>query len=150
MATVTCRIAVRPSQVFAVLGDGWYYSHWVVGTSHVRAVDPSWPAVGSRIYHATGGWPLVIRDETVVEQMERDRLLVLTARGRPVGEARVVLTLTAEGNGTHVSLQETPTAGPGRWLHNPLTEAVLRRRNVETLARLTALAERRTRPDSPS
>ena len=43
-------------------------------------------------------------------------------------------------------MRETPTAGPGRWLHNPITEALLTRRNTEALARLAAVAEQRTTP----
>lgn len=100
MATVDCYIAATPSQVFAVLSDGWYYSDWVVGTSHVRAVDEHWSTVGSRIHHAAGVWPLAMHDETVVDQVDPERLLVLTARGRPLGQARVVITLTAERSGT--------------------------------------------------
>ncbi len=146
MATVNCYIAAPPSQVFAALCDGWYYSGWVVGTSHVRAVDADWPAVGSRIHHAAGVWPLVTRDETLVEEVDLDHRLVLTARGRPLGEARVVITLAGESPGTRLTMEETPTAGPGQWLHNPATEALLIRRNTESLARLTALAERRTQP----
>ncbi len=146
MATVDCFIAATPPRVFAVLSDGWYYSDWVVGTSHVRAVDEQWPAVGSRIHHAAGVWPLVMRDVTTVEQVEPERSLVLTARGRPLGEARVVITLAAERDGTRLTMEETPTAGPGRWLHNPASEALLIRRNAESLTRLSALAERRTIP----
>lgn len=145
MATVTCHIAATPSEVFGVLADGWYYSDWVVGTSHVRAVETHWPAVGSRLHHAAGVWPLITRDETAVEQLEPGRL-VLTARGRPFGEARVVLNLAPDNGGTRITMHETPTAGPGRWLHNPITEALLTRRNTESLARLAALAERRTHP----
>ncbi len=132
--------------VYAVLADGWTYSNWVVGTSHMRAVEAAWPAVDSRLFHAAGVWPLVTRDETVVEAMEPDRKLVLTARGRPFGEARVVIELADEGAGCLVRMHETPVAGPGRWLHNPVSEAVLVRRNQESLARLAAIAERRTAP----
>lgn len=32
-----------------------------------------------------------MHDETVVEHLDPDRQLMLTARGRPLGEARVVL-----------------------------------------------------------
>jgi hypothetical protein len=72
---------------------------------------------------------------------------VLTAKGRPFGEARVVIELEASGETTRITMTETPTAGPGKWIHNPLTEALLVRRNVEALARLAALAERRTQPE---
>jgi hypothetical protein len=129
-----------------VLANGWYYSNWVVGTSHMRAVEHDWPAVGSRLFHASGVWPIVIRDETQVEEMVPGERLVMIARGRPIGEARVDITLAAEGNETVVTMTETAIGGPGRWAHNPLNEAILVRRNVETLARLTALVERRAEP----
>jgi uncharacterized protein YndB with AHSA1/START domain len=146
MAVVECRIAASPHAVFEVLANGWYYSNWVVGTSHMRAVDAAWPAPGSKLFHASGVWPLVVRDETVVESTQPDRQLVLTAKAWPTGEARIEIDLTAEGDGTLVRLAETPSAGPGKWLHNPAAEAVLRRRNVESLARLTAIVERHVKP----
>ena len=70
----------------------------------------------------------------------------MTARVRPFGEARIEITLTAEGDGTRVTLTETPISGPGRWLHNRAADAILGRRNVECLARLAAMSERRTTP----
>jgi uncharacterized protein YndB with AHSA1/START domain len=148
VATVNTLIAVPPGQVFSVLADGWTYSNWVVGTSHMRAVDAAWPAAGAKLHHASGVWPLALRDETVVDRVEPDRTLELTVRGRPFGEAKVVITLTAEDDGTRVSMYEAPTKGPGKWLHNPAAEALLLRRNIEALARLSAIAERRTRPPS--
>ncbi len=54
MATVSRVVAVTTADLFAVLSDGWTYSGWVVGTSHIRAVDAAWPAVGARIHHASG------------------------------------------------------------------------------------------------
>jgi hypothetical protein len=89
---------------------------------------------------------MATRDETVVDAMEPDRRLELTAKGWPVGEAKVVIELEDDGPGTKVIMRETPSAGPGQWLHNPLSEALLVRRNTETLARLAALVERRTEP----
>ena len=148
MAEVSSHIGVPPSRVFAVLANGWLYSGWVVGTSHMRAVEPDWPQAGSRLFHATGAWPAVVRDETQVEIMVPDRRLVLVARGGPMGEARVDISLTPEGAGTRVTLAETPIAGFGKWVHNALNEQILRRRNVETLARLAVLAEEPTFPPS--
>jgi len=147
VATNSAHIAASRQRVFAVLADGWAYSNWVVGTSHMRAVDPHWPAAGSRLFHASGVWPLMTRDETVVESVEPERELVLTARGRPFGEARVVIELEDEPGGCRVTMHEAPIAGPARWLHNPLSEAVLARRNTETLARLATVAQARTTPD---
>lgn len=146
MATNTISINASRHDVFEVLADGWLYSNWVVGTSHMRAVQPNWPAAGSHLFHAAGAWPLVTRDETVVDEMEPDTRLVLTAKGRPFGEARVVLELADDGGRCQVTMHETPIAGPGKWLHNPVSEAVLARRNTESLARLAAIVERRTVP----
>jgi hypothetical protein len=146
MATNSTHMNAAPDDVFAVLADGWAYSNWVVGTSHMRAVEPEWPAVGSRLFHAVGAWPAVARDETQVEYVEKGRRLILIARGRPLGEAKVSIELAPEGDGCRVTMHETPIAGPGRWLHNPASEALLARRNVESLARLTAIAERRQHP----
>ena len=49
-------IATR-QQVWDVVADGWTYSQWVVGNSRMRAVEPDWPAVGSKIHHTIGIWP---------------------------------------------------------------------------------------------
>ena len=146
MATVKTHINVAPADVFAVLANGWYYSGWVVGTSHMQAVEETWPAVGSRLFHASGVWPVVLADETRVDEVTLDERLVMTARGRPFGEARVEINLAAEGDGTDVTFSETPLSGPGRWLHNRAADAVLHRRNVESLARLAAMAEQLTAP----
>lgn len=146
MATNTARINATRQQVFAVLSDGWLYSNWVVGTSHMRAVESAWPATGSRLFHASGAWPLVARDETEVMACEPDVRLALRARGRPFGEADIEVELSDDGDGCTVVMHETPCAGPGKWLHNPASEAVLLRRNAEALARLGAITERRTAP----
>jgi len=146
MAAVTRRILASPETVYAVLADGWCYSNWVVGTSHMRAVEPDWPAAGARLHHCSGIWPLATRDETVVEESEPNRRLVLLAKGGILGSARVVLELQPDDDGTIVSMVEEPVAGPAKWLHNPAFDLILARRNVETLARLAALSERHTEP----
>ena len=146
MARVECEIAAPPSRVFEVLADGWVYSGWVVGTSHMRAVEAGWPAVGSRLHHASGAWPAVVRDHTIVEAMEPDRRLVMTARGKAMGAARIDIVLNETAGGTKVTMDETPVDGPGRWLNNPVAERLLYRRNIESLARLRVLAERPAQP----
>lgn len=150
VTTVEIVIAADPPHVFGVLSDGWYYSDWVTGTSHIRAVDAEWPAIGSRIHHASGIWPLVLHDETRVDAITPDQRLVLLAEGKALGTARVVIELEPVPGpvaSTKVTMSETPVSGPGRWVHNPALAAVLRRRNAESLTRLRALAERRTAPD---
>jgi uncharacterized protein YndB with AHSA1/START domain len=147
MATVTTHIGVAPTEVYAVLANGWYYSGWVVGTSHMQAVEEAWPAVGSRLFHASGAWPAALNDETRIDEVTPNERIVMTARARPFGEARVELTLKAEGEGTKVTLTETPIKGPASWLHNRIADTILHRRNVECLARLAAMSEKRTAPD---
>ena len=80
-------------QVWDVVADGWTYSQWVVGNSRMRAVEPDWPAVGSKIHHTIGIWPATINDETVVESCTPLEELVLLARTRPFGDARITLRL---------------------------------------------------------
>lgn len=146
MATVEKHIDTDPATVWAILADGWTYSNWVVGATHMRAVDARWPQVDSVLHHQQGSWPLTLDDEAVVAESEPSRRLVLTARGRPLGQARIEMTLHPVGSGTRVVMTETPISGPGKWLHNRLLEALLVRRNREALARLAAMAERRTSP----
>ena len=70
-------------------------------------------------------------------------MLVLRARSWPVGEAQVTLRLTAAGAGTEVVIEEDAASGPGRLVPKPLRDVPLSWRNVETLRRLSYLAERR-------
>src|ERR1700712_506777 len=106
MATVSNRIPASPHRVFAVLADGWSYSGWVVGTSHMRAMDATWPEVGSKLHHSSGAWPAVVNDETEVEAMTPDKSLVLLAKARPFGLARISLQLQPDGDGTTVTMHE--------------------------------------------
>ena len=145
MSTVTRRIEASPARVWTVLGDGWLYSGWVVDASHIRAVDLSWPAAGARLHHSVGGWPFLVSDSTRVTESRDEELLVLQARAWPFGEAEVRVELTAEtgtgGDRCLVRMSETPTNGPGRWLHNPLQDRLLDARNRESLDRLADMAE---------
>lgn len=72
-------------QVWQVVADGWTYSQWVVvGNSRMRAVEPNWPALGTKIHHTIGVWPATIDDETVVEACKPLEELVLLAKGMAV------------------------------------------------------------------
>jgi hypothetical protein len=146
MATVSTLMKVEPTRVFEVLADGWQYTAWVVGASHVRAVEQSWPSVGARIHHSFGVWPLVLRDDTTVEVCEPSSRLVLLANGRPLGRARVELRLMKEPSGTRVTMEETVVDGPGQAVPKPVMDRLLVPRNRESLARLAALAELPTSP----
>lgn len=146
MATATTHVNADPETVWRVLSDGWTYAQWVVGTSHVRAVDAGWPQTGSRLHHAVGVWPFVVRDHTEVMESEPNRHLALSARGWPFGEADVDFRLEPDESGTTISLTEHGKSGAGLLLNNPLGEMLVERRNVETLARLSALVHRQTDP----
>jgi hypothetical protein len=111
----------------------------------MRAVDDSWPRVGSRLHHSFGVWPALLNDETVVEEYEPPRRCVLRPKGWPVGESRVILDVKRRAGGTVVRMEEFPVAGPGRLIPGPLLDIGLHWRNSETLRRLAYLAEGRAR-----
>ncbi len=145
MATVARTVDASPEKVFEVLSDGWLYGLWVVGASQIRDVDAAWPAVGSCIHHSIGVWPLVLSDETEVVEIDRPRRLVLSTKARPLGVAKVTIDVQLAGDRTAITMDEVPTAGPGRWVHNRLNDAVLHTRNVESLDRLASVVENRGR-----
>ena len=135
--------AVTPAQVFAVLRDGKSYGHWVVGTRTIRDVDPGWPAEGTRLHYTVGYRPLRKDGITTSRSSEPDRRLALEAHAWPAGTASIVLTMEPAEGGTLVSIDEKPLRGPGRALHNPAFDALIKVRNVETLRRLEQQARRR-------
>jgi len=140
------RVVAAPSEaVWAVLADGWLYANWVVGASRVRQVDTDWPAPGSCIHHSFGAWPAVVDDTTEVLDSTTEQSLELSARGWPLGEARVRLGLQSDGPHTEVTLVEDVVAGPGRLFPKPLRQLAIAPRNTETLQRLALLAEGRYR-----
>jgi Polyketide cyclase / dehydrase and lipid transport len=130
-------------QIFAVLGDGWIYPVWVVGASRMRDVEDGWPAPGTKLHHSFGVWPLVIDDTTEVLELEPNRRLVLEARGWPVGEARVDITVQPDGDGSLVAIEEDVTDGPARLIPQPIRLPAIEVRNREALRRLAYLAEGR-------
>jgi hypothetical protein len=140
--TVSKDIRASRQQVWDVIADGWTYSQWVVGNSRIRAVDPNWPAAGSSIRHSIGVWPLVIDDETVVEESVPLEELVLHAKSGPFGGARVILRLSDIPDGCRVVMEEYPVSGPAAILPNRLSDIAAWPRNRETLWRLGAIAQR--------
>ncbi len=145
MSTTTRTVSATHEQVWEVLADGWLYPLFVVGASRMRDVDESWPAVGARLHHSVGTWPLLIDDTTEVLEVEEGRRLLLKARGWPAGEAHVDISLRPDGDATLVTMEEDATAGPGVLVPKPLRDAQLHWRNVEALRRLAFLVEGRTR-----
>lgn len=146
--TVTREIAASPQRVWDVIADGWTYSQWVVGNSRMRAVDPNWPAPGTTIHHSVGVWPILLNDETVVEEAVPPERLVLHAKGRPFGGARIVLRLSETPTGCRVAMEEYPITGIGKLIPERLGDLAAWPRNNETLRRLAFLAERRDDSDA--
>ena len=143
---VSRSVAAPAEAVWAVLSDGWQYATWVVGASRVRSVDPDWPQPGSRLHHSVGMWPALISDSTSAQEAEEPRHLVLTARGWPLGEARVELDVVPDGPATcTVSIAEDASSGPGRLVPLPIRQLLILPRNREALRRLALLAEGRYR-----
>jgi uncharacterized protein YndB with AHSA1/START domain len=147
MDSITRTVDATPEDVFAVLADGWSYAGWVVGNTHIRNVDATWPAVGSCIHHSIGAWPLLIEDTTKVLEIERPHRLVLEARVRPIGVARVTFTVAPRGDRTAVTMTEKTVSGPAKVLDNVVTDALLHARNAESLNRLFDIAVHRRAAD---
>jgi hypothetical protein len=145
MAMVSGHLSAPVESVWEELADGWGYSAWVVGTIKIRAVDPGWPQVGSKLHHAIGAWPVMLEDETEVSTFDDHRRLVLRARGWPFGEAEVDVRVRPDGAGSWVEMREEPVSGPGVWVHNRALDKVGEWRLQEMLTRFTQLVEGRRR-----
>ena len=143
MAINTREIKTVPDRVWDVLSDGWLYPTWVVGATRMRDVERHWPEVGAKLHHSAGVWPAVVNDNTEVLECEPGRYLRLRARGWPLGEAEVAITLTASGPNTLVKIEETAVSGPGAMIPGPVEDVLIRWRNSETLKRLAFIAENR-------
>lgn len=143
MARNVATFPVPIQQVFAVLADPKTYAYWVVGADSIRDADASWPAVGAKLHHRVGVGPFKLNDNTEVLEVTKPVRLVLQARARPLGTARVILELIDLGDGTQVTMIEGPGDRVSRLLHNPIADYLLRRRNDEALRRLGKLAGER-------
>jgi uncharacterized protein YndB with AHSA1/START domain len=141
VATTHLQINVSPERIFAVLADPVAYADWVVGSDTIRDADPNWPAVGSRFYHRVGVGPLKVNDHTEVVDLDPLKKLVLHARARPVGTARVTMIATPSQGGTCVTMREESGDALSRLGINPLTDWLVHLRNRESLRRLKRIAE---------
>lgn len=146
MAITTLTVDVEPQRIFSVLSDPWRFADWVVGAKRIRAVDATWPEPGSRFHHRFGVGPFTIDDSTVLEELVPDRRIVLRARARPTGVARVTIDLVRVGGGTEIHMEEHPISGFAKRVDNPLLEALVVARNQRSLRRLAQLAERTGSP----
>ena len=143
MSVNSRQVKATPEQVWNVLSDGWLYPLFVVGASRMREVDDHWPAVGARLHHSVGAWPLLLDDTTEVLDVAPGARLKLRARAWPTGAAEVTLKLQASGAETEVVIEENVVSGPGALMPTLVEDPMLAWRNVETLRRLALLVEGR-------
>lgn len=143
MSINTRRIAATPEQTWEVLADGWLYPLWVVGATRMRDVDDTWPAVGARLHHSVGTWPLMLDDTTEVLEVQPGSMLRLRARTWPAGSAEVVIRLSPAGAETDVSIEEDVAHGPARLVPSVVRNVGLKFRNDEALQRLAYVVENR-------
>lgn len=140
MSTVSQLFKAPSADVWRVIADGWLYSGWVVGASRIRDVDAEWPQVGANLHHSVGAWPLVLDDSSRVTAVEPGRSLELVARGWPMGEAKVEITLEDRGAQCLVTIAEDAIHGPGKLMPKALRVPLISARNRETLRRLELMA----------
>ena len=140
MSTVSKTFLTPPADVWKVIADGWLYSGWVVGASRIRDVDALWPATDAVLHHSVGAWPLLINDKTLVTASVPEKSIELIARGWPLGEAKVVITLEPDGAGCKVTIAEDAIKGPGVMIPKFIRDPLISVRNKETLNRLELMA----------
>jgi len=136
-------IDAPPESVFAVLDDPCAYPRWVVGTRRIRDVDEAWPAEGARFFHAVGVPEAELHDWSRIRRREPPHHLVLDARFRPTGTARVEIDVDRVGTRSRVEMRETPEQGPVRRVPGALLGPLLWVRNWISLQRLRHEVERR-------
>lgn len=140
MVTVSKTFLASANDVWNVIADGWLYSGWVVGASRIRDVDALWPAEGSVLHHSVGAWPLLINDKTHVTASNPGQSIELIARGWPLGEAKVVITIEEQRTGCKVTMAEDAIKGPGTAIPKFILDPLITVRNKETLKRLELMA----------
>jgi uncharacterized protein YndB with AHSA1/START domain len=142
MARSELVFAAAPEAVWEVLAEPDHYAYWVVGSSEIRDADAEWPAPGSRFHHRVGAKPVTIADHTEVVEAEPPNRLVLRAKARPLGVARVEMLIEPHPAGSLVTMVEDPDV-PLAWVMvPPPVHGLIRVRNGESLRRLRHLAER--------
>lgn len=125
-------------QVFAVLADPYRYHEWVVGAKEIRGVDGAWPEPGSVFHHSIGVGPVTLKDNTECLEVDAPHRIVLEARGRPLGRARIEMRLDPCPEGTTVTMDEIVVSPPAMKLLSPLLDPLIRARNTEGLRRFTS------------
>ncbi|MEO5680295.1 MAG: SRPBCC family protein [Acidimicrobiales bacterium] len=142
-------IDATPEQIWEVLADPLSYDRWVVGAKDIRTADGTWPEPGSRLHHTVGVGPLHLKDNTKVLESEPPHRLVMEARGRPLGIARIEMRLEAVGDATRVTMIEYAVRPSAVKAMNPALDPLIHSRNTETLRRLDAATHERLEAAAP-
>jgi uncharacterized protein YndB with AHSA1/START domain len=145
MSRNSISVSAPPEAVFAVLDDAYAYPRWVVGARRVRRVDANWPAVGSKFHHAVGNAAAELHDSSKILERQPPERIVLEVRFRPTGVARVAIDVQRDGEGSIVTIVESPTTGPVSHLPDFVTDPLLFLRNALALQRLRHEVESRDR-----
>jgi uncharacterized protein YndB with AHSA1/START domain len=140
MATSERFMPVSADAVWAALARAETYGYWVVGSKEIREVEPAWPAPGSRFHHTVGFGPLKVADHTESLECSPPRELVMRAKSRPFGTARVAMRMIPTDGGTLVRMEENPDGLTSLLTLNPAVQLLTGGRNAESLARLEELA----------
>ena len=143
MSRNVTHVSAPPERVFEVLSDARSYGHWVVGSRKIRDADAGFPAPGTKFHHQQGFGFLRLNDETEVLESAPPHHLVLHAKFRPFGTQKVTVDIAPEGGGSRVTLMEGPGDPFTRFIFNRVLDAILQKRNDESLRRLTEMAEGR-------
>ena len=144
MAVLNVLVDRSPAQVWDVLSDGRAYADWVMGTRHIKDVDPRWPSQGSQIHYAVGAGRFTIEDVTTVRLVEPPHRLELEAHAGKLGSARISISLLPWGEDrTVVILDEHALTGPGRWWHTAAVDVALRFRNQRMVRKLAGIVHAR-------
>ena len=141
-------MSASPDEVYAVLANPYSYEDWLVGCKKIRSVEGEWPAPGSLFHHRVGFGPFELSDNTKAIEAETGRRLVLEARARPLGVAKVEFDLEPHAEGTLVTMKERPVRGMAARIDNPVLDGMVKGRNAESLRRLHKLFERDAAPRS--
>ncbi len=143
MACTERTFQATPEQIWAVLSDAMSYDCWVVGAKDIRTADGTWPEPGSTLEHTSGFGPFELKDNTKVLESEPPCRLVLEARGRPLGIARIEVRLEPRGTATLVTMTENAVRPVAASTLNPVLNPLIHSRNVEALRRLEEVTHER-------
>lgn len=146
MAITERNIQASPQDVFDTLLDPYQYPNWVVGAKAIRDVDAEWPSPGAAFYHRLGAEGAELKDKTEILDLEPPHRISLRTFARPLGIARVVITVRPADTGAIVALFEEPEEGTKLRAFRRALDPLIHARNIEALRRLDRVVQIRSSP----